>query len=616
MRIRHYLAGLFSLVFLAAPSLTLAADCSAIEAQLASLRAQATQATGLNLQILNLQITLAQLQLQECNLPPTPTDNGPKGKLMVYLNGNFYYSSDSISRTEALYNCERNSTTVAVAVFSYYCTWNGEEIFRKGDTPTSSVKLKVLSPNGGEKYAAGSNKSMSVMWEASKVPSGSIACVTLYTDNPGQTSGYAYTFPPEGGCKSAKNGISTVIGKLVRNAGYDLAPGTYKAQVSIREKALANGKDGAILAEDMSDRTFTLTGAATGAFDTATLVSSSTHPVITGTASGARKVSLDIKGYGGGPSDVTNGHWSVRIASELTAGTYDLQLSNPDDNTVLATAKLTVTGTAPKPVCTIVTTSAHHIGTSPSTIAIGDSITITWTSANASYSILPGGDKGPTSGTETYTPAASKTYTYKFVGPGGEVTCSQAVTVVGGDAPTVASTTTDTLSATPVSGVAPLQVIFSGVANKKKSCGGGARTLDFGDGKSYQISFAADLCKEKSWSVLHTYEKSGSYAAVLYGGWLVGKEAITRVGITVAPAFVEYAPTSGTSGSTQGGTTGGSSGTTVPNSTNKTPDAPSQYDTNKNTVHQTPSMLESASAYLAIQSALEAIMAQLKEIAN
>ncbi len=59
----------------------------------------------------------------------------------------------------------------------------------------------------------------------------------------------------------------------------------------------------------------------------------------------------------------------------------------------------------------------------------GDEITIQWTSANANYAILPGGDKGDANGRETYELSSTKTFTYKFVGPGGETTCSKTITV-------------------------------------------------------------------------------------------------------------------------------------------------------------------------------------------
>lgn len=639
-------------------------SCSAIEAQIASLREQAAHASGIQLTVLNLQIQLAQLQLAQCNLPPEPTDNGPKGTLIVYSNDHIMYTSSLITQTAALANCKLNSTNAAAG--SYYCTWNGKEIFRRGqETSTGAVTVKVLTPNGGEKFKAGSGDSMTLRWSALKFPKGATVCGYLVKDGSGERFLWGECYNPRG----AGLVSGSISGKFIRNSGYDLGPGLYRAEVDVSAKPDGSGKDGALIGTDKSDGTVTLTGSDTGdtsPFLSYALVNKAVDPGESWTEGlDLSNFVLQIKNSMPLSQSITfptNCWWSYRIYDvatgkvtfdlksvqqclspqkassttfvlksgdtkslefshldstfHLVPGHYrmvlDVNSTRPATNAASFVFGINAKTAAAKPVCAVAGTTSHHIGTSWNTIAIGDSITITWTSANASYAILPGGDKGPTSGVETYTPDASKTYTYKFVGPGGEVTCSQSVTVVGGDAPTTVATSTasDTLSATPVSGIAPLQVIFSGIANKKQSCGGGARTLAFGDGATYQISFPADLCKTKSWSVSHTYQNKGSYSAVLYGGWLVGKEAITRVGITVAPAFVESA-TTGTSGSTGGTTTGA-----TPNPTNKTPDAPTQYETDKNVIHQTPNMLESAAAYLAIQSALEAIMAQLKELAQ
>ncbi len=548
-----------------------------------------------------------------------------------------------------------------------------------GTTKASDVRLRVTTPNGGEEYAAGSNKSMTIRWSAIRVPQGATVCASLVNEDTGEKFLW-------GSCKAAKNGMGGVAGKFVQNAGYDLGPGTYRAEVAISAKP--NGeKDGAVLVSDLSDKTFMLTGATgpTSAFLSYALVNKAVDPGESWVeGANLEGFLLQIKNTLPTAQSITfptNCWWTYRIydvatgkvafdlkdvqeclkPGSATPTTFTLQSGetksldfshndstfhlvpgsyrmNIDVNSTrpAANAASFVFGVAAKttssakPACTITATSPRHIGTSPSTIAFGDSITITWASANATYAILPGGDKGPTSGTETYRPDVSKTYTYKFVGPGGETTCSQAVTVVGGETPgtnatsTATSTATDTLSATPWYGAAPLKVVFSGVANKKKSCGGGAHTLSFGDGTSYQIAFPADLCKEKTWSVVHTYLSSGTYTAGLYGGLLIGKNLITRVGITVAPAFVESSPT-----------TRGTTGTTV-TKPSETPDTtnPNTSGTNTGGNPQTdtktlPDTLGcsngtrmkkggecpiEASAYLSLLSAIAAIQAQLNEL--
>jgi hypothetical protein len=82
--------------------------------------------------------------------------------------------------------------------------------------------------------------------------------------------------------------------------------------------------------------------------------------------------------------------------------------------------------TASHPTC-----SVHA---SANVIADGQPVTISWSSANAEYAVVPGGDRGPVKGSETYAPSASKTYVYTFYGPGGMVACSQSITVTGSGA--------------------------------------------------------------------------------------------------------------------------------------------------------------------------------------
>lgn len=121
------------------------------------------------------------------------------------------------------------------------------------DAPAPQAAVRLTTPNGGESYVAGSGTSVPLRWSATNVPAGATVCTSLVKVG---TSG-VYAFPGTGSCTSARNGADSHTGTLIRNAGYDLGPGSYSARVQIIS-APSGGKDGAVLAEDQSDATFTL----------------------------------------------------------------------------------------------------------------------------------------------------------------------------------------------------------------------------------------------------------------------------------------------------------------------------------------------------------------------
>jgi len=119
---------------------------------------------------------------------------------------------------------------------------------------STGTTVEIISPNGDEEYVAGSGKKLTIKWEADGVPKGSTVCTIL--ERRGSVGGM-FAFPGEKSCKKAKDGKDSVSGKLIQTAGYNLAPGDYWARVTIGAKA-SGGKDGATLAQDISDEYFTL----------------------------------------------------------------------------------------------------------------------------------------------------------------------------------------------------------------------------------------------------------------------------------------------------------------------------------------------------------------------
>lgn len=76
--------------------------------------------------------------------------------------------------------------------------------------------------------------------------------------------------------------------------------------------------------------------------------------------------------------------------------------------------------------------------------------------------------------------------------------------------------TGDISSASPSSGPTPLTVAFVVQVNTHDSCDGGTYTLDFGDDENSELTYAADICSSREFTVSHTYDTIGTYTAKLY----------------------------------------------------------------------------------------------------
>ncbi len=126
--------------------------------------------------------------------------------------------------------------------------------------------------------------------------------------------------------------------------------------------------------------------------------------------------------------------------------------------------------------------------------------------------------------------------TYQITLSSGAHRTSAVVTVSGSSQPA----TSDSISANPTSGTAPVSVTLSGTMNGSRSCNGGVYTLVFGDGQKTELQYPADACQAFSYSVTHQYTTGGSFAARLYKGTQTTSAAAgTTVTITV-PASTSY----------------------------------------------------------------------------
>lgn len=99
--------------------------------------------------------------------------------------------------------------------------------------------------------------SVTVNWvQTGSVPKDSNACVFLKSES----SGNLFAFPASGSCVgvSGEEPPRSLTGTLLRNDGYNLAPGAYRAVVYLNGPPTADGRDGPLLASDQSDKYFKL----------------------------------------------------------------------------------------------------------------------------------------------------------------------------------------------------------------------------------------------------------------------------------------------------------------------------------------------------------------------
>lgn len=117
-----------------------------------------------------------------------------------------------------------------------------------------------------------------------------------------------------------------------------------------------------------------------------------------------------------------------------------------------------------------------------------------------------------------------------------------SITVAGGS-----SLPAQSLSATPLSGDAPLTVTFSGTLtgeNKGWCAQGCTSTLDFGDGTSVEIALPTSQTGANTFTVQHTYVTPGAHLSVLHQG--AKNSGNTPVGVATisvggtAPSAYQY----------------------------------------------------------------------------
>jgi peptidoglycan hydrolase-like protein with peptidoglycan-binding domain len=83
----------------------------------------------------------------------------------------------------------------------------------------------------------------------------------------------------------------------------------------------------------------------------------------------------------------------------------------------------TTTSSAPAPSCTLTA--------SDNEVTLGEEVTLTWTSENATYASTKIGGRGPTQGSIEDSPEETTTYIKRVYGPGGKAECTATVVVTG-----------------------------------------------------------------------------------------------------------------------------------------------------------------------------------------
>lgn len=174
----------------------------------------------------------------------------------------------------------------------------------------------------------------------------------------------------------------------------------------------------------------------------------------------------------------------------------------------------------------------------------GATYLLSWGDGSAPQQIpVPAGNCNQLS--QTYSHTYQYGGTYQISLSAGSHRTNATVTVFGTSAPVVpvVPTTpsqtlpTESISASPQSGTAPLAVTFTGIvtsANPGWCAGGCSAELTFGDGSSATIPLPTAQNTYQNYSVTHTYATAGSYTATLHKGMQsAGRGASASVGVSV-----------------------------------------------------------------------------------
>jgi PKD repeat protein len=177
-------------------------------------------------------------------------------------------------------------------------------------------------------------------------------------------------------------------------------------------------------------------------------------------------------------------------------------------------------------------------GNAPLTVTVIATVNSTNSCASAIYQLNWGDNSNPvsipvsanvcTQISQTYTHTYTAGGTYQITLSSGAHQTGATITVYGsGASPTPSPTPTppavpsDTFSASPTSGNAPLTVTFSGVVTGKNAgwCSTGCSSiLVFGDGQQGAVPLPTSQTAAQNYSIQHTYTSNGTYTATLYQG--------------------------------------------------------------------------------------------------
>lgn len=189
-------------------------------------------------------------------------------------------------------------------------------------------------------------------------------------------------------------------------------------------------------------------------------------------------------------------------------------------------------------------------GASPLNVTVEATVNTARTCAAATYVIDYGDGSAPVSvnvpanGCNEVRQVFAHVYnapgTYQVLLRAGTHQVSATVSVQQGTTLPAAS---DTLSASPTSGVTPLTVSFSGLVNVSATCNTGPYSMNFGDSQTASISVAG--CSATQFNVPHTYSTSGVYTARLYRGTVSVGSVTINAGGSVSSSGGPFSVTGG-----------------------------------------------------------------------
>lgn len=119
-------------------------------------------------------------------------------------------------------------------------TKEAETTTKPQSIPVSKSVLRVINPQPDSEWYVDEGKRMGIIWTLGRVDQDTLVCFLLRNET---GKHFAIATDDSTNCFPARTGYSRIEAKLLRQSGYDLAPGTYTLIARLQAPKDGSGKD-------------------------------------------------------------------------------------------------------------------------------------------------------------------------------------------------------------------------------------------------------------------------------------------------------------------------------------------------------------------------------------